>query len=161
MLIVRKLVCVNMYNKDKNPLLLQLSHMPVRYHNDPLVECCYEYRRTSHSSYTLLWFVHPPFPAKDANFHTRIYSYTNYYFIVRTAKAQAQRDGIEVRFCFFLLLVSILQPGMPWIKAGVPTSQSRKLHPSQCHMRLVSVHILSLHKSTSQDVKSKSCGVCH
>ena len=28
------------------------------------------------------------------------------------------------------------------VKAGVSTSESHKLHPSQCHVRLVSVHVL-------------------
>ena len=34
------------------------------------------------------------------------------------------------------------------VMVGIPTSESHKLHPSQCHARLVSVHVPSLHKST-------------
>ena len=47
-----------------------------------------------------------------------------------------------------LLLVSILHQGMPWIKAGVPTSQSCKLHSFKCCVRLVSVHVPLVHKSS-------------
>ena len=49
------------------------------------------------------------------------------------------------------------------VKARVPT-QSRKLRPSQCHARLVSVHVPSLHKSSIiklRKASSKCCRVCH
>ena len=68
---------------------------------------------------------------------------------------QAQWDGIpDIHKCELTCswcrsyTQGCLHPGMPWIKAGVPTSQPRKLHPLQCCVRPVSIHVPLVHKST-------------
>ena len=118
-----------------------------------------DYHRISNNSYTLLIHTPPSFQGKDTNFHTLIHvkicTRKNEIIILLFVQRKRKHDKMAfltsrnaTKHILWALGVDRTARNTMKVKfTGVPT-QSCKLHPSQCRVRLVSIHVPSLHRSS-------------